>query len=164
MADILLKIIQLISPRLHQNKSWKSFALGKSHRHSRGELSPKISFASFLQLYLREAFLAQGLQPPVFAEGEGLMVHQDVMQEHERCLSPNHPERRGRVCSASASSASRPLSTDGARVMLPSSHCLAWRRTSRARSPQARLKHEAPHKGSHVASGSASTRSGGQVL
>lgn len=47
------------------------------------------------------------------------------MQDHERCLSPNPPERRGRISPASAlSGISCPVSADGAQPTLPSSLAL----------------------------------------
>lgn len=54
-------MIHLISPRLHQNKTWKSFIPVKSRRHSREKLSPKPPpLPPCLQLNLQEAFLTLG--------------------------------------------------------------------------------------------------------
>lgn len=46
----------------------------------------------------------------------------EVVEDHERCLPPNHPEPRGMNSPASAwSGILRPLSTDSAQLALPSS-------------------------------------------
>lgn len=142
-TDILLQMIPLISPRLHQNKPWKSFFPAKSRRHSREKGSPKISFASFLQLNLQEPFLTLGLRALVFAGGERSdgALRCEVVQDYERVLSSNHPECRSRLSPTSAwSGTSCLLSTDGAQLMLPSSLVLpCLERYLSSYLPQARL-------------------------
>lgn len=140
-------MIHLISRRLHQNKTWKSFIPIKSRRHSRGKLSPKPPpLPPCLQLNLQEAFLALGLQALESEREHGLTVQRDVRwgQTVARCFPPEH----GRLCPASACSGISHLSADGARLMFPSSLVLPdlekWLWNSLASSK------EAAHEGSRV--------------
>lgn len=93
-------MIHLISPRLHQNKAWKSFVLIKSQRHSRGKLSPKTSpLPLYLQPNLQEAFLTLVIQAHE-SEGGACAAKCEARQDHGRCFPAEH---RDRLSPASAS-------------------------------------------------------------